>query len=322
MACEPKSQYNDFNGNGVEVNYTFTFPYINTEDVKVRTGEYPDYIELAQTEYSVDEANPTVVTFNVAPSGPFRIYRCTYDQALEATFQAGSAIRAADLNDNFEQMLYIIQDANIRSVDAQEVADLAYQKAEEAIATANEAKQLAEEAKEIAEEALEKADQALDLVADQAIGKTVPNVAALPANPADVEFYTVIDSTGVENMVPQPNFLPDGFVGSDQVSVKLYWNGSSYDFLQAYARNPDERYLQPGDNVSELNNDAGYITLSDVPTPAPPTLQSVTDAGNTTTNGVTAGSFTTSGSVSGGTGTFTGKITADGYRIDLLDTLP
>lgn len=44
-------------------------------------------------------------------------------------------------------------------------------------------------------------------------------------------------------------------------------------------------YLKRGkvDNVSELTNDAGYITSSDVPTPATPTLQQVLDTGNTST---------------------------------------
>lgn len=39
-------------------------------------------------------------------------------------------------------------------------------------------------------------------------------------------------------------------------------------------------YLSPGDNVSELSNDVGYITLADVPTPATPTWDAVVEAGS------------------------------------------
>jgi hypothetical protein len=236
MACNPKVQYNDFEGNNVQTDYTFTFPYINTTDVEVRLGSYPNYTYPDQTEYTVDDANPTVLTFNVAPTGPFRIFRCTYDQALEATFQSGSAIRASDLNANFEQMLFIVQDANIRSLTAQETADLAYEIATEAIRIANEAL-------DKAEEALEKASLALELVQEQVIGEVVPDIPSLPADPIDGNIYTVVDSTGVENLVPTPISMPAGFEGSAEVSVKLLWNGSAYQFLEAYARDPDARYV-------------------------------------------------------------------------------
>lgn len=61
---------------------------------------------------------------------------------------------------------------------------------------------------------------------------------------------------------------------------------SKLDGVEAGAeKNPNlSNYLEKGDNVSELTNDAGYITASDIP-PAPdaPTLQSVLDEGNTAT---------------------------------------
>ena len=55
-------------------------------------------------------------------------------------------------------------------------------------------------------------------------------------------------------------------------------------------KTPDlSNYMEQGDNVSLLNNDAGYITLSDVPTPATPTLQQVLDTGNTSTTDLWVG---------------------------------
>ena len=242
MACEPVQQFNDFVGDGSTVDFTFTFPYIKKEDVDVRMGVYPDYTYPAKTEYSISDSNPTVLTFNVAPSGPFRIFRCTTNDSLIATFQAGSAIRAADLNDNFEQLIYVVQDANVRSDDAQESADEAYRRANIAIEKADQAIETADEAKQIAEDAEAKADAALDLVKDSVAGEVVATVADLPGSPEEGAIFTVLDSTGVENLTPL-TALPDGFVGDPGLAVKLQWNGVTYVFLEAYAVNPDARYV-------------------------------------------------------------------------------
>ena len=140
MACNPTVQYNEFTGNGSTTAYTFTFPYDNTTDVQVRLGTYPNYTYPSYTtEYAVDSANPTIVNFVTAPSGPIRIFRCTPNTSLPATFQPGSAIRSSDLNNNFNQILYVSQDSSIRSVDAQSVADTAYVQSNTAISTANSA---------------------------------------------------------------------------------------------------------------------------------------------------------------------------------------
>ena len=243
MACESVPNFNDYTGDGVEVNYSFTFPYVNKQDVEVRYGVYPDYTYADTTEYSISDANPTVVTFNSAPTGPFRIYRCTPSDSLEATFQAGSAIRAADLNDNFEQMLYVVQDANVRSDGAQDTADVAYTKSIEAIDKADSAIATANEAKGIAQDAETKADAALDLVKDSVAGLVVNTVGDLPGAPEEGAIFTVLDSTGVENLTPL-TALPTGFVGDPGLAVKLQWNGVTYVFLEAYAVNPDARYVR------------------------------------------------------------------------------
>jgi hypothetical protein len=122
--------------------------------------------------------------------------------------------------------------------------------------------------------------------------------------------------------------------------------------------NPDlSTYLQSGDNVSELTNDAGYITSADVPA-SPVTsvnsltgdvelgLQEVLDQGNTSTTDLwvgdagetvkllNTGTVEASGSVEApsvvatgggfsGTGLqVSGSVSAGSYRIDLLPALP
>ena len=95
---------NLYTGNGTTTNYSFTFPYLDTTDIKVSI----DGVDT--TEYTL--ANATTIRFNTAPAAgaAIRIYRVTGVEELSATFYPGSAIRAQDLNDNFNQTLYVAQE--------------------------------------------------------------------------------------------------------------------------------------------------------------------------------------------------------------------
>ena len=89
--------------------YTFPFEYLKTTDVKISVDG------TATTEFTVPSGSPTTVQFNtghVPASGKaIRIYRDTNVDNLSATFYAGSAIKSQDLNDNFNQNLYVTQEA-------------------------------------------------------------------------------------------------------------------------------------------------------------------------------------------------------------------
>ncbi len=100
-----------YTGNGSKTNYSFTFPYLKTTDIKASING------TATTAFTL--ANATTVQFNTAPanSAAIRIYRETDDSKLEATFFAGSAIKSSDLNDNFNQNLYVTQESN-NKIDA------------------------------------------------------------------------------------------------------------------------------------------------------------------------------------------------------------
>ena len=111
MTCTPTSSHNDFTGDGTTTNYTITFLYVNPNDLRVRTGSEPPYGSIDTDEFAPAPNNPQEVVFDSAPTGPFRIYRCTADNVIDATFQSGSAVRASDLNDNFRQLLYLSQEA-------------------------------------------------------------------------------------------------------------------------------------------------------------------------------------------------------------------
>ena len=102
---------NTYTGNGSTTLYSFTFPYISESDIKVSL----DGTET--TAYSL--ANATTVSFNTAPGSgvAIRIFRVTSSDSITATFFAGSAIRAEDLNNNFNQTLYSTQEVVGRSID-------------------------------------------------------------------------------------------------------------------------------------------------------------------------------------------------------------
>ena len=108
---------NTYTQSGSTTNYSFTFPYLKQSDVKVTVaGETVDF-GTESDEWQFD--NATTIKFNTAPTGgaAIRIYRDTSVDDLTATFYAGSAIKSQDLNDNFNQSLYVTQEAK-RDIEA------------------------------------------------------------------------------------------------------------------------------------------------------------------------------------------------------------
>ena len=99
-----------FVGDGVTTLFSFTFPYIAEEDVKVSL----DLVDLDSTEYSF--ANATTVSLTTPPANGVAvlIYRDTNSDTPVNTFFPGSSIRAKDLNDNFTQSLYLNQEVKDR----------------------------------------------------------------------------------------------------------------------------------------------------------------------------------------------------------------
>jgi len=129
---------NTYTGNGSTTNYSFTFPYLDTTDIKVSLNG------TITTAYTL--ANATTVQFNIAPANgaAIRIYRQTDDSAPPATFYPGSAVRSQDLNDNFTQALYVAQETKTyaESTDAsavQATANTALANSSTAVSTANTA---------------------------------------------------------------------------------------------------------------------------------------------------------------------------------------
>ena len=98
---------NTYTGNGSNKLFSITFPYIESTDVDVYLN---GTLQTITTHYSF--ANATTIEFVAAPSNGATVLldRSTDNSTLQATFFPGSSIKAADLNENFDQALYIAQE--------------------------------------------------------------------------------------------------------------------------------------------------------------------------------------------------------------------
>ena len=124
---------NSYTGNGSQTLYSFTFPYISTSDIKVTLDG------TLTTQYSY--ANATQIQFASAPGNnvAIKIFRETESDETIATFYPGSAIRAADLNNNSLQNLYVSQEVKNEADAATTAANTATTTATTATNTANSA---------------------------------------------------------------------------------------------------------------------------------------------------------------------------------------
>ena len=125
------------NGDGGNT-YSFSFAYLKTEDVRVELQEFDStqsagneiVSRYTSTVFTIPVNQPTQIEFgaigtdsvyqtangNVRTTSTngyvvrVRIYRFTQAGTTPATFTPGTSVRAVDLNDNFEQILFIMQE--------------------------------------------------------------------------------------------------------------------------------------------------------------------------------------------------------------------
>ena len=94
-------------GNGSNKLFSITFKYLETTDVDVYLN---GVLQTITTQYFF--ANATTIEFVTAPANGATVVlkRSTNKEGLNSTFFPGSSIKAADLNENFDQLLYISQE--------------------------------------------------------------------------------------------------------------------------------------------------------------------------------------------------------------------
>ena len=131
---------NTYTGNGSNKLFSITFPYLETTDIFVFVNG------TNTTAYTF--ANATTIEMTTAPANGAAVYitRVTNDTTLQATFFPGSSIKAADLNLDFDQVLYIAQEttneaqaATFSSNAATTTANTALSQSAAAVSTANTA---------------------------------------------------------------------------------------------------------------------------------------------------------------------------------------
>ena len=123
-------------GDGSKLTFSFDFPYIFKSEIhvyfwNVTTKEWDEKLTTDSTyPWQITDANPTIVEFTgdapPAPTTPtvpneetqdnVRIRRITKVDDIRALFNPGSAIRSNDLNKNFEQLRYAIQESGCQDV--------------------------------------------------------------------------------------------------------------------------------------------------------------------------------------------------------------
>jgi hypothetical protein len=261
---------NTYTGNGSTVLYSFTFPYLETTDIKVSLNG------TVTTAYTL--ANATTIQFTTAPANgaAIRIYRQTDDSNLQSTFYPGSAIRSSDLNDNFTQNLYVTQEANNVSASATTTANSALAASASATSTSNTALSQSASALSTSASAVSTANAAsatavtslsqssaavstantananataaLNAAAEALAYTVVANVAAIPASPANGDAIRVINSTGIQSFTPLTG-KPVGFVGDAGLTVEIYYSSSTttWVWVRYYATDPESRYASSAD---------------------------------------------------------------------------
>lgn len=183
---------NTYTGNGSNKLFSITFPYLDTSDIDVYLN---GTLQTITTQYFF--ANATTVEFVTAPANGATILldRSTDDAALEATFFPGSSIKASDLNDNFDQVLYIAQEtsnkattATSTAASATATANTALSQSSAAVSTANTASSNASAAVSTANTASTNASNAVTTAntasSNASTAVTTANAAVVTANTA------------------------------------------------------------------------------------------------------------------------------------------
>ena len=205
---------NLYTGDGSTVLFSFTFPYLATTDVKVSLDGSDT------TAYSL--ANATQVQLNTAPASgvAVRVYRSTSDTSLSAEFFPGAAIKSSDLNNNFNQTLYVTQESNALVSDA-----------------------------------VTKANSASAAVEGAFFYTPIANVAAIPGSPSTDDRIEIIDSTNVESTSGvNTSSLPTGFTGSSALTIRLEYSSGAWQFKQYFATDPEARYYPKTSGTTNASN--------------------------------------------------------------------
>ena len=116
----------DYTGDG-NATKAFSFPSYQVEDIKV---DVDGVIKTVSTHYNITSYTTTgggnvVFTSGNIPASPaaIRIFRDTDVDSAKATYTAGSAVKAGDLNNNHTQLLYAAQEEQNQTILSSDIKD-------------------------------------------------------------------------------------------------------------------------------------------------------------------------------------------------------
>ena len=118
----------DYTGDG-NATKAFSFPSYKVEDIKVEVDEV---LKTSGNHYNITSYTTTgggnvVFTSGNEPSSPsrIRIFRDTDVDNPKATYEAGSSVKADDLNNNNKQLLYSAQEEQNQTIQTHKIKDSA-----------------------------------------------------------------------------------------------------------------------------------------------------------------------------------------------------
>lgn len=207
-------------GNGSQVDFTFSFPYISQTHIKV----FLNGVETTAFTF----LSPNVLRFTTAPAAGIAVLitRETPGDTLSSVVQPGGPLPVDGLNNNFYQSLFYNQETQYFAAN-QSTAGLQAQ-----ITTATNT----------ANSANATALAASNAVAAANVFVTVANIAALPASPTVGQRVEILDSTGIESLASVVG-EPLGFVGSSNLTVKVYRTTTAWQWIAFEAVDPDKRFF-------------------------------------------------------------------------------
>jgi len=226
---------NTYTGNGTTTSYSFSFPYIKKEDVKVTLDT------IGTTDFTINDNTPTQVDFNTAPGNNvvIRIYRETDTASTSSTFFPGSAIRAQDLNKNFEQSLFIGQEeANkIQDVISGGIADGSVTTAKLATGAVTSDK-LAPGVIDVADGSITEAKLANNAVTTTKLNNGAVTTAKLDTSVTNLfnDYLPLAGGTMTGNITFAagqtfpPSSSSDGFISNSSATFTSTTNASNYTF--------------------------------------------------------------------------------------------
>ena len=245
---------------------TFTNVAANTTNFTI-TWTNPYYLEniavkatVNGLDWVVEAVSGTTVTLatGIEAGATVVIYRDTDISDNEVNFFPGSTLKSEDLNENFDQLLFAVQELSDNDV--------------------------------IIENEI---DGILESLQDVVLWTTIPDVTALnaaagPLTSEDVgKRYQLADSTGIDTQAnPVVNDLPSGVSWDSDLITRVVWNGTEWDYSVYVSQNSDVRYVnRAGDSM--LGNLTVPTTNNLTPSNAAVTKQYVDnlvagDSGDTT----------------------------------------